>query len=127
VASTEWVAPGPAGATAPVARHDRRDGSSLPRLLRALSTVERNHPREPHYYLPFVGVEPESQGKGIGNALLRPILDRCDREGMPAYLEASTPRNRACYLRQGFEVTEEFRYPKGGPPSWRMWRNPRAL
>jgi GNAT superfamily N-acetyltransferase len=102
-------------------------GPRLPRLLQALSTIERNHPREPHYYLPFVGVEPESQGKGIGTALLRPILDRCDREGMPAYLEASTPRNRACYLRQGFEVTEEFRYPKGGPPSWRMWRNPRAL
>lgn len=102
-------------------------GPRLPRLLQAISTIEANHPREPHYYLAFVGVEPELQGKGIGTALLQPILDRCDREGMPAYLEASTSRNRGCYLRQGFEVTEEFRYPKGGPPSWRMWREPRAL
>jgi GNAT superfamily N-acetyltransferase len=100
-------------------------GPRLPQVLRAISTIESNHPHSPHYYLPFVGVEPEFQGKGIGTALLRPILDRCDEEGTPAYLEATTPRNRACYLRAGFEVTEEFRFPKGGPPSWRMWREPR--
>jgi ribosomal protein S18 acetylase RimI-like enzyme len=101
-------------------------GPRLPQVLRAINTIESNHPHKPHYYLAFVGVQPQAQGKGIGTALLRPILDRCDEEGMAAYLEATTPRNRACYLRQGFEVTEEFRYPKGGPPSWRMWREPRA-
>lgn len=100
-------------------------GPRLPHLLRAVSTIESNHPSDPHWYLPFVGVEPESQGRGIGTALMRTILDRCDKERMPAYLEATTPRNRACYLRQGFEVTEEFRFPKEGPPSWRMWREPR--
>lgn len=101
-------------------------GPRLPQVLRAINTIESNHPHEPHYYLAFVGVEPEAQGKGVGTALLRPILDRCDEDGTAAYLEATTPRNRACYLRQGFEVTEEFRYPKAGPPSWRMWREPRA-
>jgi GNAT superfamily N-acetyltransferase len=101
-------------------------GPRLPQVMRAINTIESNHPRTSHYYLAFVGVEPDSQGKGIGTALLRPILDRCDREGIPAYLEATTTRNRACYLAQGFEVTEEFHYPKGGPPSWRMWRDPRA-
>lgn len=100
-------------------------GARLPQTLRAIATIESNHPRAPHYYLPFVGVEPDWQGKGIGSALLKPILDRCDAEGMPAYLEATTDRNRACYLRNGFEVTEEFSFPKGGPPSWRMWRKPR--
>jgi len=101
-------------------------GSRLAQILRATATIESKHPTAPHYYLAFVGLEPAMQGKGLGTALLRPILDRCDSEGMPAYLEASTPRNRACYLRAGFEVTEEFNFPKGGPPSWRMWREPRA-
>lgn len=99
-------------------------GSRLPRIMRALYTVESNHPRSPHYYLAFVGVRPDAQGRGIGTALMRPIVERCDREGLPAYLEASSPRSRACYLRQGFAVTEEFRFPSQGPPSWRMWREP---
>jgi GNAT superfamily N-acetyltransferase len=101
-------------------------GPRLPQVLRAISTIESNHPKVSHYYLPFVGVEPERQGRGIGTSLLQPILERCDEQGTPAYLEATTPRNRACYERQRFEVTEEFRFPKGGPPSWRMWREPRG-
>ena len=96
----------------------------LPRLLRTLSLIEAKHPRERHYYLPVIGVAPEWQGKGIGTALLRPMLERCDREGVPAYLEASSERNRACYERNGFEVTNELQVPGGGPPIWPMWREP---
>jgi ribosomal protein S18 acetylase RimI-like enzyme len=97
----------------------------LPRLLRALITLEGAHPREPpHYYLPFIGVAPEWQGRGLGAALLAPVLERCDRERLPAFLEASTPRNRALYERHGFIVTEEFRLGRTAPPQWRMWREP---
>lgn len=97
----------------------------LPRLLRALTVLEAKHPQEPHYYLPFVGVKPEWQGRGLGGALLAPILERCDREAVPAFLEASTARNVAMYERQGFAVTEEFKLGKGAPPQWQMWRTPR--
>jgi GNAT superfamily N-acetyltransferase len=99
-------------------------GRLLPRVLRALNALESNHPPEPHYYLPFVGVEPQWQGRGLGAALMRPILERCDREKMPAYLEASSPRNRMLYERHGFAVTEEFFLGQGSPPLWRMWRAP---
>jgi hypothetical protein len=54
---------------------------------------------------------------------MRPILDRADAEGMPAYLEATSPLNRRLYERHGFEVTQEFVLPKG-PPMWAMWREP---
>jgi ribosomal protein S18 acetylase RimI-like enzyme len=104
----------------------RTFGRFLPRLLRALAAVESNHPSEPHYYLPFIGVAADWQGRGIGGALMRPMLERCDRESMPAYLESSTPRNLGLYERHGFAVTEEFRLGKGGPPIWRMWRAPRS-
>ena len=96
----------------------------LRRVLRALVALESNHPVEPHYYLPLVGVEPEWQGQGLGTALMRPIVERCDDEKMPAYLEATTPRNRALYERHGFEVTEQFSLGPGSPPLWRMWRTP---
>jgi GNAT superfamily N-acetyltransferase len=102
----------------------RINGRLLPRIVRALAVVESDHPAEPHYYLPLVGVEPEWRGRGLGTALMRPILDRCDAEKVPAYLEATTPRNRALYERHGFAVTEEFALGPGSPPLWRMWRNP---
>ena len=95
----------------------------LPRMLRFIARMESEHPRQPHYYLPVIGVAPAWQGKGIGTALLAPILARCDREGMPAYLEASSPRNRACYERNGFTATGEMRV-SDSPPLWPMWREP---
>jgi ribosomal protein S18 acetylase RimI-like enzyme len=99
----------------------------MPRLLKALTFMENKHPHQPlHWYLASVGVTPAWQGRGYGAALLRPVLERCDSEHLPAYLEASTPRNRALYERHGFEVIEECRYAKDAPPLWRMWRNPSA-
>ncbi len=97
---------------------------ALPRVMRGMAAFESNHPERLHYYLPMIGVDPEWQGRGIGSALMRPVLARCDSERMPAYLEASTPRNRALYERHGFVVTEEFRLGKDSPPVWRMWREP---
>lgn len=100
----------------------RAYGRALPRILGVLSALENKHPHEPHYYLQFLGVEPKWQGKGLGSALLEPTLERCDREGVPAYLEATSERNRQLYERNGFELVERIELPAGGPPMWRMWR-----
>jgi len=97
-------------------------GRRLPRVLRALTAIESNHPTEPHQYLAFVGVAPERQGRGIGSMLMKPILDHCEAERLPAYLEASSVRSRTLYERHGFVVTEEVTIGKGAPPVWRMWR-----
>ena len=85
--------------------------------------AEEGHPTEPHWYLPFIGVRPERQGRGIGSALLSHMEARLDAEGKPAYLEASSERNRALYLRHGFGVTGTVTLPNG-PTMWRMWREP---
>ena len=53
------------------------------------------------------------------------VLETCDAEGIPAFLESSKERNISYYERFGFEVTGEERLPKGGPPFWTMWREPR--
>lgn len=81
------------------------------------------HPSEPHWYLPFIGVEPLYQGNGAGSALLRHALVRCDRDGLPAYLEATTPRSRLLYQRHGFEVIDTLQL-GSSPPMWPMLRMP---
>jgi len=86
--------------------------------------VERRHPRVPHYYLATLGVSPDAQGRGLGSALMAPMLERCDRDGVGAYLESSKESNVAFYGRHGFRVTEELRFPRG-PKLWLMWRDPR--
>lgn len=62
------------------------------------------HPKEPHWYLPLIGTDPAKQGSGHGSALLRHALAICDRDKLPAYLEASSPRNVPLYRRHGFEA-----------------------
>jgi GNAT superfamily N-acetyltransferase len=99
-------------------------GGGLPRLFSGLGAMEKGHPHRPHWYLPVLGVRPEAQGRGIRSRLLGVVLRRCDQDRVPAYLEATTPGNRALYERHGFDVTEEARLPKDGPPFWRMWREP---
>jgi GNAT superfamily N-acetyltransferase len=99
-------------------------GRRIVPALQALQAVEKAHPETPHWYLAELGTDPEHQGKGHGAAVMAPVLDRCDTEGLPAYLESSKERNVPYYRRFGFEVTDEIQLPKG-PVVWGMWRDPR--
>ncbi|MFC5724343.1 GNAT family N-acetyltransferase [Streptomyces gamaensis] len=97
---------------------------------RARTVVElmgRIHPTDrSHYYLPAIAAAPARQSAGRGRALLTATLDRCDAEGVPAYLEASSARSRALYARLGFTDTgAPVELPDGGPSLWPMWREPR--
>jgi len=99
-------------------------GANAVRSLRFMEQVDRLHPTEPHWYLGILGTDPPQQGRGIGSALLAPVLDRCDLEGVPAYLESSKESNVAFYARHGFDLVGEL-HPKGAPTMYRMWRDPR--
>ncbi|GAB3180134.1 GNAT family N-acetyltransferase [Streptomyces incanus] len=80
-----------------------------------------------HEYLWMIGVAPGRQGEGLGTALIGSVLDRCDREGLPAYLEASSVRSRLLYERLGFAPAGEPLPLPDGPHMWPMWREPRTL
>lgn len=99
-------------------------GRATGRVLRGLAQIEARHPETPHWYLSILGTEPSRRGEGIGSRLLEPVLEGCDADELPAYLESSKERNLAFYARHGFRVTGELRLP-GGPPVWFMWRDPR--
>jgi GNAT superfamily N-acetyltransferase len=94
--------------------------------FRYLAETEKLHPREPHWYLAVIGVEPPRQGEGLGGRLLDAVLDRLDTTPVPAYLETSTASNVAWYRHHGFEVQSKIHPAPAGPPVWTMWREPCA-
>lgn len=98
----------------------------VPVMIGALNSIEKNHPTEPHYYLEMLGTRPENQSKGVGSAMVSVMLERCDAEGVPAYLESSNPRNIPFYARHGFEVRDTINVGKGAPTVTTMWREPRS-
>jgi GNAT superfamily N-acetyltransferase len=74
-------------------------------LFEVREQMERAHPAYPHWYLPWLAVDPARQGAGLGGELLRHCLETVDADGLPAYLETPNPRTLPFYERHGFEVT----------------------
>jgi GNAT superfamily N-acetyltransferase len=98
-------------------------GEATPRFRVLDSLLEENHPTEPHHHLAFLAVTPSRQGRGLGTALLRQHHAVLDRDGLPAYLEASSERNRRLYQRHGYREQPPLRLPDG-TAFWPMWRPP---
>ena len=98
-------------------------GPTFDRACELNAAMDAHHPLEPHHYLAYLAVHPESQSRGLGSALLDRHHARLDGAGLPAYLEANHPRNRDLYLRHGYQVRSVIDLPDG-PPLWSMWRSP---
>jgi ribosomal protein S18 acetylase RimI-like enzyme len=99
----------------------------LPLVVSGFLGIERKHPRDrpAHWYLAVLGTDPSVQGQGLGSAVLEPVLERCDGDGLGAYLESSKESNIDFYARHGFRVIGELHLPRG-PVMWPMWREPRS-
>jgi GNAT superfamily N-acetyltransferase len=118
-----WVPPGTSPDNDAVGELMARavDEGRHPEAFAFFEQMAEHHPTGAHWYLPFIGVEPTRQGRGLGSRLLDWGLARADRDGVPAYLEASSPRNRALYERHGFVATAEVQA-GDSPPMWPMHR-----
>lgn len=120
-----WLPPGVEPNSEPLEKmfRDTAKREHLDDLLATFQKMEQSHPREAHWYLPQIGVDPNAQGKGIGAALMDYALARCDQEQSLAYLEASKPQNIPFYERYGFEVIAEIQI-GSAPPVTPMLRRP---
>ena len=127
VAAAVWAPPGGGPSEAEMAEWVPRIGEATAEyadtLFEVLEVMDAKHPTDPHYYLFMLGTRPPFQSRGLGSQLLRTVLDRCDADKVPAYLEASSEGNKRLYLRHGFEVVEAVTV-RDSPPFWCMWRNP---
>ena len=73
-------------------------------LFAVLDQMADAHPTYPHWYLPWLGVDPAAQGNRLGTGLLATCLEVVDADGLPAYLETPNPRTIPFYQRQGFRT-----------------------
>jgi len=129
-----WLPPGayPRGARRDLMTNLRgapaffRTGRRLAGALRLLATLDKAHHElgEPHYYLGVLGTDPLFQRSGAGSAALQPVLEKCDTEGLTAYLETQKEDNLAYYARHAFELIQKVEV-AGLPPVWTLARPPR--
>jgi len=92
-------------------RFGRQGASRMRAYGRFVDNLHRRLVPYPHWYLQIIGVGPAYQGQGFSSRLLRPVLERIDRKGMPCYLETNAEKNVAIYQRFGFEVLSEDKLP----------------
>jgi ribosomal protein S18 acetylase RimI-like enzyme len=85
------------------------------------SKLAELHPKEPHWYLSTLGIDPRYQRKGLASALLDHWLREVDREHERVYLETDHRQSLSFYLNRGFRVCDELKLL--GVPIWRMLRS----
>lgn len=124
-----WIPPNASeAATIDWERHGRESapilGDRLVRADAADALIAPHRPKEPHWYLATASTLPERQRQGLGRAVLMPVMERCDADGMPALTETSSEDNVRFYQRVGFDVLQEIEMPDEGPPVWMLWREP---
>jgi ribosomal protein S18 acetylase RimI-like enzyme len=83
--------------------------SSQALQLDAARLIDEHRLRSPHWYVQTIGVAPAHQRRGIGELLLRPILDRAAAERRPVQLHSWNERNLSFYRRLGFEASVPIR------------------
>lgn len=97
---------------------------SMEYLSFAEHTQEELTRNRPHCYLWGLAVRPHQQRRGIGAALMRPVLAQADALRVPVYLETHDERNVQYYRKHGFELIHAARTPRHGLPLWCMLREP---
>ena len=80
----------------------------------------------PHWFLATIGVDPASQGRGVGSALLEAIVTKADEQRLPCYLETHGEKSARLYERHGFETVRLFEVPGHAIPVWAMLRPARS-
>ncbi|WP_222268172.1 GNAT family N-acetyltransferase [Modestobacter marinus] len=129
--AASWVAPGAGAPTADLQSVIDRDlprvfGSRQPVVLASERLGALGRPEEPHWWLHAVGTRPASRHRGLGAAVLRPVLERCDAEGVPAATTVYTSTAVRWLQRSGFAVTHHTRTAVDHElPIWTLVRRPR--
>lgn len=98
--------------------------SKMNRIGSHVARLRKQGLSEPHWHLFPIAVDPKHQGKGYASALMRPVLDRIQSDGLPCFLETLTEENVSLYEHFGFEVIYKETIPEVELTNWGMVRSP---
>jgi ribosomal protein S18 acetylase RimI-like enzyme len=103
-------------------RFGRQGASRMWAYGRYVDNLHRKLVPYPHWYLQIIGVDPAYHGQRFSSQLIRPMLERINREHLSCFLETNTEKNVAIYRRFGFEVVSEDKIPGTEVTSFAMLR-----
>jgi ribosomal protein S18 acetylase RimI-like enzyme len=93
--------------------------------FRSLLDDRKEHMGErPFIYLFMMGVASKYQGQGFGGILLRALIEKSEKSGIPLYLDTETEVNVRFYERFGFKTLKQITLPLFDLPMWEMLREP---
>lgn len=99
---------------------------AVARFSQAIEYISTFHVRDApddHWYLMAVGIDSTKQGRGIGRALVEPILKQANEAGLPCYLETGEPTNAMFYTKLGFQQLVNEKEPASQLPFWTFRRD----
>jgi hypothetical protein len=94
----------------------------MPRLIRFFYAMEDAHPREPHIYAQFVGIDEAARGSGLASAFLQHVVQIADACSRPIYAETSNPDNLPIWAKGGLHECGTIDLGSGVPRVWQLWR-----
>ncbi|MBN1369703.1 MAG: GNAT family N-acetyltransferase [Dehalococcoidaceae bacterium] len=107
-------------------RFGRQGGSQMRAYGEYSDRLHRELAPEPHWFLQLLGVDPAYHGQGVSSRLVKPMLERIDREGLPCFVDTNTEKNVAIYRHFGFELISESKVPGTELPHYALLRKPRG-
>lgn len=82
--------------------------SNATKAMAREAKIKKLQPREPMYYLWFIGVQTDEQGTGIGTELMKEIINESEKDKRMICLETSTLKNLPWYQKFGFTIYNEL-------------------
>jgi GNAT superfamily N-acetyltransferase len=76
-------------------------------------------------FLDTIGVAPQFQGQGYAGRLIRAMLERTDKEGLPVFLDTMDEVDVRRYEHFGFKVIDKSAVPNTPLTNWGMLREPK--
>lgn len=89
-----------------------------------LYDIQKKYEYQNFWYLYCLGVQKKFRGKGFASGLIKPKLDKIDKEQSVSYLETASRDNIEMYQHYGFNICGSFADKITGSTVWSMIREP---